>query len=409
MNYELGMRNGKKSAGIFLLTFFLLTCIAVPLRAHAASLSDLIPCTNTLRTNPDGSSFVEDQCSACEAFTVSQKVLNFIYWNISVPLATVMFLWAGFLMVASGVAGSPTWYDTGKKIIKRALVGVFIIFFAWMAIDTVIKLAAGQISVSGPAQLPKGAETVNPLPEFENPTVEARFGPWNEVSCTPPEPAFFPASPRITAQEGEGQSVHGSLSNERAWGACSPGLLARLPAEYNRYFDEAVSFFPNVNKARIQALCVVESGCSNGAPPSNDNDGGHSYGLMQIRPDTACLIDHSIQGCAFIGGRWKAAQPDSVIAALRDPRMNIRLGVAYYSRLLAVSGRTDYAAAGYNGGDVAFQPSVDCPGTVKYLCLWDNQGHTLPNERPGHPGFGVTRRYVPKVENTEQQIRDGQC
>lgn len=196
MKYELGMRSYAKITSVFLLFLFLSVCIAAPLHARAASLGDLVPCTNTLNPITEGENkggfAVEKPCSACTVFTLSQNVLNFIYWYISVPIATVMLLWAGFLMLVSGLSGSPGSYQKGKDIITRTLIGICIVFFAWLAIDTIIKVVAGRVSLTSgtPATLPKA-----PADRFqEGPLAEpipSLFGPWNEVKCQEPAPIVF--------------------------------------------------------------------------------------------------------------------------------------------------------------------------------------------------------------------------
>ena len=168
------------SAGVFLaVTLFFLI---VPFLTHAAD--PLVPCENTLETDKTtGESTVTNPCSVCSIFTLSQRILNFIYWDISAPIAALMLMWAGFLLVGGAVNGNTGSYEKGKKIMKNTFIGIAIVFCAWLAIDTIIKLASNKIDTSGPAQLPQADTGIS-------------LGPWNVLKCKEPAPAVFPPPPK---------------------------------------------------------------------------------------------------------------------------------------------------------------------------------------------------------------------
>lgn len=141
-----------------------------------------------------------------------------------------------------------------------------------------------------------------------------------------------------------------------------------------------------------------------------------SCGLMQFQPATAnlyaalCGIDHPIT-CGWLRGftlepgetRDTVARASFCMAAQFAASM--RNGSCF-------GGQIRDLAAGYNGGggcdssvrtDNALAQSLSCPEadcslrpTLRYECLWENLAHTTCNERPGHGGFGETRRYVAK-------------
>ena len=189
---EFPLGNSVSRYGIAFVILFLLFAPAF----FAFAADPLVPCTNTLVSDGKGGFKVENQCSACEIFTLSQNVLNFFYAYITIPIATVMFLWAGFLMLYGGMTGAAGNFQKGGRIMKNTLIGIVIIFCSWLVIDTIIKAVANQLASGEPAQLPRSTETVNPLPEFENPTVEARFGPWNRIECVAPQAPEFTPAPR---------------------------------------------------------------------------------------------------------------------------------------------------------------------------------------------------------------------
>lgn len=98
-------------------------------------------------------------CTACDFFALIQNILNFIWWDLSVPIATLMLIYGGFLMVVPGVGGekSAGQYIKGKKVLTNTVIGLLIIFVAWLMIDTAIK-AVGSLN--------------------------SNFGPWNQIQCT---------------------------------------------------------------------------------------------------------------------------------------------------------------------------------------------------------------------------------
>lgn len=73
-------------------------------------------------------------------------------------------------MVIPGIGGekSAAMYTKGKKVLTNAVIGIIIVFFAWLVIDTIMKVLIdpGTIGSGKPAELLKG------------------LGPWNEIKCS---------------------------------------------------------------------------------------------------------------------------------------------------------------------------------------------------------------------------------
>lgn len=109
-----------KSAKFFLI--ILLGAILI-LPAQAA----IVPCT----TN----------CQVCDILKLVQNIINF-FLQISVPLATAMFLAAGILILTAG--DSTQRLELGKTIFKNAVIGFAIVLCAWLFINTILNVLAGQ-------------------------------------------------------------------------------------------------------------------------------------------------------------------------------------------------------------------------------------------------------------------------
>src|SRR3989338_3792753 len=121
---------------------------------------------------------VQSVCSICHIFQLVDNILNFIFAMAAVG-AVVMLLWGGFLLILPWP--DPNRYTRGRKVLLNAFIGVLIIFFAWLAVDTIIKILAKQ--------------TVSP-------GGISGYGPWNQIPCdvftvgagsgTPPLPIIPP-------------------------------------------------------------------------------------------------------------------------------------------------------------------------------------------------------------------------
>ncbi len=137
----------------------LLLLVAVPFDATAKGL---VPC---------GGGPPEPACEPCHIFSLVQNIYNWLIFpppqggGIVLVVAILMFAYGGFLMIIPGIGGekSVPMYQKGKKVLTNAVIGILIIFLAWLTIDTIIKALAGQeIGRAGVAKI---------------------FGPWNEIKC----------------------------------------------------------------------------------------------------------------------------------------------------------------------------------------------------------------------------------
>ncbi len=129
----------------------------------------LVPC------GVQGQTGVDEFCQICHLYTLAQRLLNFLWWFIAAPIAIVMLIWGGlFLLIPSA---SPSHIERGKKILSSALVGLLIIFVAWLGVDTVLKFLQFRGTGEGDTQ----------------------FGPWNKINCpTVDIVALTPQQPALT-------------------------------------------------------------------------------------------------------------------------------------------------------------------------------------------------------------------
>lgn len=138
------------AAAIIFSTWLLLTIAGL---VHAAQ--GLVPC-GTSSTQP---------CTVCDIFILVQNVINFIVESLVMPLAVLFLLYGGILMLLPGFGGekSVSMYQRGKKVLTNTVIGIIIVFLAWLAIDTVIKILGGKIAS-----------------DFQS----SEYMPWNAIQCT---------------------------------------------------------------------------------------------------------------------------------------------------------------------------------------------------------------------------------
>lgn len=108
----------------------------------SAALGPIVPCTGL-------------NCSWCDLLRLGKNIIDFLMYAIF-PIATVMIIWGGFLILISG--GSIDRAQRGRKALTAAIAGLLIALLAWIILDTIIKIVA---------------------PNFQ----AASFGPWNQLQC----------------------------------------------------------------------------------------------------------------------------------------------------------------------------------------------------------------------------------
>ncbi len=92
----------------------------------------LVPCGNTI--NADGG--LACPCQLGHIFTLAQNIYNFLIFYIATPLAGLLIVIGGVLLLLS--AGNPNLAATARKILWGTLIGIFLVFGAWLIINVVL-------------------------------------------------------------------------------------------------------------------------------------------------------------------------------------------------------------------------------------------------------------------------------
>jgi len=111
---------------VFISSFLLFSLIPAS-RALAVSWWPIVPC---------GTSSTE-LCTRCDIFKLIKNVIDFILYGLMPPLATLLFIWGGFLILLGGA--NTNLVAKGKEIFKNTFFGLMILLSAWLITNTLIK------------------------------------------------------------------------------------------------------------------------------------------------------------------------------------------------------------------------------------------------------------------------------
>ena len=106
---------------------FLVLIIPVILLAQEAP-TGLVTC-GTADTPP---------CDFNSFMALINKVINFILFKMALPIAALMFAYAGFELVSSG--GSTEKRGVAKSVFTNAVLGLIIAVAAWLIISTILSI-----------------------------------------------------------------------------------------------------------------------------------------------------------------------------------------------------------------------------------------------------------------------------
>jgi hypothetical protein len=106
----------------FVIVFILLAMPALSLAAG------LVPCGGAKEPACDWNGFM----------SLINTVIHFLLFDMAIPLAAIMFAYAGFELVSSG--GSTEKRGIAKKVFTSAVIGLIIAVAAWLIVSTVLSI-----------------------------------------------------------------------------------------------------------------------------------------------------------------------------------------------------------------------------------------------------------------------------
>lgn len=110
-----------------LLIYFLLAGLAKTNFARAEYIrGPIVPCN--------------DNCTVCDFWHLGSNIINFITFNLALPIASLLFIVAGVIFLFAG--GNENTVTRARGIFVNTFIGLVIIFSSWLIIDTFIKTVA---------------------------------------------------------------------------------------------------------------------------------------------------------------------------------------------------------------------------------------------------------------------------
>lgn len=114
----------KKFLIYFLPTLLLFLVLLMPSISFSAGL---VPCQTEANPGP---------CDFNAFMSLIHKVMNFIFLKLAIPIAAIMFAYAGVLLVTSG--GSTESRSKAKKIFTDAFTGLVLAAGAWLLVKALL-------------------------------------------------------------------------------------------------------------------------------------------------------------------------------------------------------------------------------------------------------------------------------
>jgi len=100
--------------------------------AQTGPIGGIVPCGD----QKDANGIITNPCNLCHLYTGAKNIVDFMLFDLILPLAVVALLIGGIFLLAS--QGNPQMMETGKKAITNTVIGVIIAFGSWLIIATIV-------------------------------------------------------------------------------------------------------------------------------------------------------------------------------------------------------------------------------------------------------------------------------
>lgn len=114
----------KKSLTKYFIFIIVFMIFLMPMISLAAGL---VPCDN-----------VTNKCDFNQLMNLANTIIQFVLFDLALPITAIMFVYAGFELVTSG--GSTEKRGTAKKVFTSAVIGFVIAIAAWLIVKTILTI-----------------------------------------------------------------------------------------------------------------------------------------------------------------------------------------------------------------------------------------------------------------------------
>lgn len=115
----------------FIISLLVFLILILPAISFAAGL---VPCDNTPGT--DGK--IAQPCDFNALMNLVNTVIKFILFGMVIPIAAIMFVYAGALLVTSG--GGTNARTKAKSVFTSAVIGFIVAVAAWLIVRTILSI-----------------------------------------------------------------------------------------------------------------------------------------------------------------------------------------------------------------------------------------------------------------------------
>jgi len=131
-NEKLRIKIMTKKTKILIIILFL-GCFLV---ASQASAQGLVPCGQR-ENNPDTTWDDTNPCTLCHFFVLIERVLEFVFFKLTPPLALLMLVIGGGMFMLA--AGDPQKITQARKIISSVFIGIVIVYGSFFLIGLLLQ------------------------------------------------------------------------------------------------------------------------------------------------------------------------------------------------------------------------------------------------------------------------------
>lgn len=124
--------------------FFILVLAIIfsPVLSHAAGL------VNCGKGAVDATGKIIDECTFSDVFDLINRLVNFILVALAIPIAAIMFAYAGFTMLAVG-GESAGGIEKAKTVFMDTVIGLALVAGSWIIVHTILLILGHEASWIG--------------------------------------------------------------------------------------------------------------------------------------------------------------------------------------------------------------------------------------------------------------------
>jgi len=94
-----------------------------------------------------GTTYAKAACTLCDILVLVKNVVDFVTYKLTPVVAAILIMFAGILTILNvniPIAGEKAGYAAGMKMLKSTIIGVIIVYCAWLLTNTFIQIVAGK-------------------------------------------------------------------------------------------------------------------------------------------------------------------------------------------------------------------------------------------------------------------------